>query len=136
MSSELDYQDLERITYHFNNGEKSGDEAPRGTVRDVLNAVVKWMQSGNPPIDEVTAGGLHVIATAREPKPTAPLAREYIRPADVVRMTGCSKSFVMQAIWSGNLRAFQVERSWLIPRDAVRDWIEGDGSTTAKAGAE
>jgi len=52
--------------------------------------------------------------------------REYLRPADVIRATGCSKSFVMQAIWSGKLRAHQIGRAWLIPRDALREWIEGN----------
>lgn len=52
--------------------------------------------------------------------------RRYWRPADVVRVTGLSRSKVMAAIWSGELAAFQRDRAWLIPVDALDRWIRGD----------
>lgn len=54
-----------------------------------------------------------------EPQP------RYIRPADVVKQTNLSKSTVMHAIWSGELEAYQVGRSWLVPVEAVDAWIRG-----------
>ena len=52
--------------------------------------------------------------------------RKYVRPAQVVRTTGLSKSTVMAALWSGELEAYRKGRAWLIPADAVERWIRGD----------
>lgn len=53
--------------------------------------------------------------------------RRYIRPADVVRQTGLSKSAVFAALWSGELEAYRRGKAWLIPIDAVDRWIRGEG---------
>lgn len=52
--------------------------------------------------------------------------RKYLRPADVARQTGLSKSTVMAALWSGQLKAFRKGRAWLVPIDAIDRWIRGD----------
>ncbi len=52
--------------------------------------------------------------------------QKYIRPADVVRQTGLSKSAVFAALWSGELEAYRKGRAWLIPVDAVDHWIKDD----------
>lgn len=57
--------------------------------------------------------------------------RKYIRPADVVKQTGLSKSSVMAALWSGELEAFRKGRAWLIPVEAVDRWIRGEGENVA-----
>lgn len=67
------------------------------------------------------------MVTAREPRSEDVVLRKYVRPAEVVRQTGLSKSTVMQALWSGELKAFRKGRAWLIPADAVEQWIQGDG---------
>lgn len=51
--------------------------------------------------------------------------RRYIRPMDVVRQTGLSKSAVMAALWSGDLEAYRMGRAWLIPVEAVDRWVRG-----------
>lgn len=55
----------------------------------------------------------------------------YIRPADVVKQTNLSKTTVMEAIWSGDLEAYRVGRSWLIPAEAVDRWVRGDAARVA-----
>ncbi len=67
------------------------------------------------------------MVSAREPRQEERPMRKYVRPADVVRNTGLSKSTVMQALWSGELKAFRKGRAWLIPAEAVEQWIQGDG---------
>lgn len=52
-------------------------------------------------------------------------ARRYVRPADVVLLTGLSKSAVMAALWSGQLEAYRMGKAWLIPVEAVDRWIRG-----------
>lgn len=58
-------------------------------------------------------------------KPQIITERQYARPADVVRATGLSLSKVMSAIWDGELEAFRVGGSWLIPLESVDVWIRG-----------
>lgn len=53
------------------------------------------------------------------------IERRYVRPLDIVKMTGLSKSAVMAALWNGQLRAFRHGRAWLIPMEAIDEWIEG-----------
>ncbi len=55
-----------------------------------------------------------------------PVDRKYVRPADVVRQTGLSKSAVFHALWSGELKAYRKGKAWLIPVEAVDRWIRGD----------
>lgn len=57
--------------------------------------------------------------------------RKYIRPADVVKQTGLSKSSVMAALWSGHLEAYRLGRAWLIPVEAVDRWIRGEDASVA-----
>ncbi len=59
-------------------------------------------------------------------KPQVITQRQYARPADVVRATGLSLSKVMAAIWSGDLEAYQKGRSWLVPVEAIDQWIRGN----------
>lgn len=57
--------------------------------------------------------------------------RKYLRPSDVVTMTGLSKTKIMEDVWSGKLEAYRVGRSWLIPVGAVEKWIgHRDASNT------
>ncbi len=58
-------------------------------------------------------------------------ARRYVRPAEVVQMTGLSKSAVMAALWSGQLEAYQKGRAWLIPVEAIDRWVRGDDEAVA-----
>lgn len=51
---------------------------------------------------------------------------KYLRPADIVEMTGLAKSTVMDALWSGRLTGHRLGRAWLIPVEAVDEWIRGD----------
>lgn len=53
-------------------------------------------------------------------------ARRYVRPIEVVQITGLSKSAVMAALWSGELEGYQKGRAWVIPVEAVDRWILGD----------
>lgn len=53
--------------------------------------------------------------------------RKYIRPSDVVRQTGLSRSCVFEALWSGELEGYRRGKAWLIPVEAVDRWIRGDG---------
>ena len=53
------------------------------------------------------------------------VGRTYLRPADVVRQTGLSKSAVMAALWSGQLEAYRLGQAWLIPVEAIDRWIRG-----------
>lgn len=57
--------------------------------------------------------------------------RKYVRPAQVVRHTGLSKSTVMQALWSGELEGYRRGKAWLIPVEAVDRWIRGDDANVA-----
>lgn len=75
---------------------------------------------------------------SRDSKPTpitdiGPVGSEfqqrYVRPRDVMRITGASKSLVMAGIYRGNLKAFQRGRAWFIPITAVTRWIEGDAES-------
>lgn len=59
--------------------------------------------------------------------------RKYYRPIDVIKMTRLSKSTVMQAIWSGRLKAYRVGRSWLVPVEEVEQWIRANNGTPARA---
>lgn len=54
--------------------------------------------------------------------------RTYLRPTDVVRQTGLSKSAVMTALWSRKLEGYRLGKAWLIPVDAVDRWIRGDAN--------
>lgn len=56
------------------------------------------------------------------------IERRYVRPADVAKMTGLSKSSVMDALWKGELKGFRRGRAWLIPVEAIDEWIQGDES--------
>ncbi len=58
-------------------------------------------------------------------------ARRYVRPADVVLLTGLSKSAIMAALWSGQLEAYRMGKAWLIPVDAVDRWIRGGDDNVA-----
>jgi excisionase family DNA binding protein len=60
-----------------------------------------------------------------------PVDRRYLRPVDVVRQTGLSKSAVMAALWTGDLKAYRMGRAWLIPVEAVDAWIRGGGEDAA-----
>jgi excisionase family DNA binding protein len=57
--------------------------------------------------------------------------RKYLRPADVVKQTGLSKSSVMAALWSGQLEAYRLGRAWLVPVEAVDRWIRGGDTNVA-----
>ena len=50
--------------------------------------------------------------------------RRYLRPRDVQRITGLAKSTVMAALWSGQLRGYRMGKAWLIPVEAIDEWIE------------
>lgn len=57
--------------------------------------------------------------------------RKYLRPADVVKLTGLSKSSVMAALWAEELEAYRHGRAWLIPVEAVDRWIRGEDESVA-----
>ena len=52
----------------------------------------------------------------------------YVRPADVLRQTGLSKSSVFTVLWSGELEAYRKGWAWLIPVDAVDRWIKDESN--------
>ena len=52
--------------------------------------------------------------------------RKYLRPVDVVRQTGLSKSMVMSALYTGKLEAYRVGKAWVIPVDALDRWVRGE----------
>jgi excisionase family DNA binding protein len=60
-----------------------------------------------------------------------PPTRKYVRPADVVKQTGLSKSTIMAALWAGELEAYRKGRAWLIPAEAVDRWIRGGNEEVA-----
>lgn len=64
-------------------------------------------------------------------RPEIDEGRKYLRPADVVKQTGLSKSSVMAALWSGRLEAYRLGRAWLIPVEAVDQWIRGEDGKAA-----
>lgn len=66
-------------------------------------------------------------ALALLPDP-APVGRRYYRPVEVIAMTGLGKTTIYEAIYKGELRAFRRGNAWLIPVEAVTEWIEGDES--------
>ncbi len=51
--------------------------------------------------------------------------RLYYRPSDIVRLTGISRTKIFRAIYTGELKAFQRDRCWLVPVDELKRWIEG-----------
>ncbi len=53
--------------------------------------------------------------------------RLYLRPSEVVKMTGLSKASVFEALWSGDLKGYRVGKAWLIPVDALHEWVRGNG---------
>jgi excisionase family DNA binding protein len=55
--------------------------------------------------------------------------RLYYRPSEVVKMTGLSKAAVFEALWSGDLKGYRVGKAWLIPVDALHEWVRGSGRT-------
>lgn len=57
--------------------------------------------------------------------------RRYCRPMDVVRWSGLSKSRVMAALWSGELKGFRLGRAWMIPVDEIDRWIRGSADEHA-----
>lgn len=61
--------------------------------------------------------------------------RKYVRPIEVVQQTGLSRSAVMGALWSGELRAFRKGRAWLIPIEEVDDWVRRDNYAVQAVGA-
>ncbi len=67
------------------------------------------------------------MVAARQELHTDIADRKYIRPSDVVRQTGLSRSAVFAALWSGELEGYRRGKAWLIPIDAVDRWISGDG---------
>jgi excisionase family DNA binding protein len=56
------------------------------------------------------------------------LKRRYLRPKDAARITGLSRSRIFAALWAGELRAFRKGRSWLIPVEALDDWVRGENA--------
>ena len=67
------------------------------------------------------------MVAERHDQTEVPIERKYIRPSDVVRQTGLSRSCVFEALWSGELEAYRKGRAWLIPIGAVDRWIRGEG---------
>ncbi len=50
--------------------------------------------------------------------------RLYLRPREVAELVGLSQSEVFKCIYAGELRALKYKsRSWLIPQDAITEWI-------------
>lgn len=60
--------------------------------------------------------------------------RPYLRPSEVVALTGLSKTVVLSALQAGTLHGHRVGRAWVIPRKSVDAWLGGD-TAGAKAGA-
>ncbi len=52
--------------------------------------------------------------------------RRFYRPREAAEAIGSSIPFVMRAIWSGQLRAYQVGKAWFIPVEALDIWIRGE----------
>lgn len=67
------------------------------------------------------------LTVLRSAEPAAPtdLVRRFYRPADVVRVTGASKSTIFAALQSGQLEGYKRGASWFIPVQAVDVWIRG-----------
>lgn len=57
--------------------------------------------------------------------------RQYVRPMDVVKRTGLSKSFVMAALRCGALRGHRVGKAWVIDVAEVEQWIRHGGERNA-----
>ena len=60
-----------------------------------------------------------------------PATRTHLRPAEVAARTGLSKSAVFHALYTGKLRATRVGRAWLVPIEAVQEWLDGGGQDRA-----
>ncbi len=55
-----------------------------------------------------------------------PVERKYFRPTDLVELTGLSRSTIYEALMSGDLTGRKVRGSWLIDREAVDAWLQGN----------
>jgi excisionase family DNA binding protein len=66
--------------------------------------------------------------TVTEESPPEWADRTYLRPRDVARATGLSRSAVMAALWSGELPGYRRGRAWLIPVKVVDPWIRGQSA--------
>ena len=81
---------------------------------------------------------LETIGPSRE-IPPIPIVSErmvtdrlYLRPREVAEMTGLSQSEVFKSIYAGELRALKYKsRVWLIPREAISQWIDAQTSPAA-----
>ncbi len=67
------------------------------------------------------------IKLDRKPEPI----RSHLRPIEIVRRTGLSKTFVMNEIYSGRLKGYRVGRAWLVPTEEVDRWICGGDENVA-----
>jgi excisionase family DNA binding protein len=57
------------------------------------------------------------------------LPRQFLRPSEVVQLTGLSKSTVFAALYSGELKGHRVGRAWLVAVEDVERWVRGSGRT-------
>lgn len=67
---------------------------------------------------------METIEISRETGAPKGLER-FVRPRDVVEATGLSKSTVMAALRSGQLKGVRYGRAWLVPVSAVEEWLRG-----------
>ena len=55
----------------------------------------------------------------------------YYRPSEIAKATGLSKATVFDALWAGQLKGYRVGKAWLIPVEAVHEWIRGEDQVAA-----
>lgn len=82
------------------------------------------------------------LPSEREPAQIIPFKRRkerievrYLRPSDVSRMTGLSRTKVFNALYAGTLKGFQEPgenseskrgNAWMVPIENVHKWIRGE----------
>jgi excisionase family DNA binding protein len=76
-------------------------------------------------------------ANVIEARMLLPVERKYLRPSDVIAMTGLATGTVYEALARGDLKSFRVGkegRALLIPVEEVDRWIrkEEGGNDTAR----
>ncbi len=51
--------------------------------------------------------------------------RTHLRPIEVAARTGLSKGTVFHGLHTGQLRAHRIGRAWVIPIEAIEEWLRG-----------
>ncbi|WP_422758819.1 helix-turn-helix domain-containing protein [Paenarthrobacter sp. C1] len=59
---------------------------------------------------------------------------ERLTPQDLEEIFGLSRNTVYRWLQTGVIPAYQVEKTWLIARDQVKDWVGRTGTRSGKVG--